>query len=568
MKTKPIWTIIPVIALLLTIACSQPEQGQPQQNSQPQQAAPADQPTTDQASGLTPSTVNQPDAQQQPDQTNAAAPSPVSNPAPTAVPAPQETTGQASEVADSSGQDAQVTNQPAGPGQEPTTDAEAEQPMATSPKFDETDQIQATYQSMDMEAFALDPNIPYTERQIPDEKPFEEYWSHPYIHLFPDMMEELHLIKEQAESNGQSHPKAFRYAYHSSPEFPRKEYTIETFLHHPWFEPWHELLYTSHYSSGEVSGSYTAAYKTIGTPYFGRDSTREILAETVSQLITNSLQDPLETYIHTGFTDGNDYPDFQHPAPEDIMRVAFHRQSGPSTLENNLYPVPQVHWQFLHPELPIIRVAVVYENISLPYRSEIEIQHDIIPSPSQIVIEFVIAFQHRWTSFTDPNRWALKFNQHMQPLEVQPGTSRHCGPRPHTCQWTHRNGALDEKLQHKFPNYWHQTDYMQHSLIGPVVLTVTNSLHLKPGTHAATPAITQWQAPGPILQEQNMLIPTITINQWERQQGEPLTKYQQSYPFPNSPNPGYPLPGHILTYPTTAPGTPTWESYNLGQEWD
>ena len=45
------------------------------------------------------------------------------------------------------------------------------------------------------------------------------------------------------------------------------------------------------------------------------------------------------------------------------------------------------------------------------------------------------------------------------------------------------------------PNYWHPEDYMQHRLIGPVVLQVYESEVLQPGIYNAIPKVTQWKAP-------------------------------------------------------------------------
>ena len=39
-------------------------------------------------------------------------------------------------------------------------------------------------------------------------------------------------------------------------------------------------------------------------------------------------------------------------------------------------------------------------------------------------------------------------------------------------------------------------------------------------------------------------------------------------PAAESPNPGWPLPGHVMTHPGTGPGTGVWEKFKLdGREW-
>ena len=38
--------------------------------------------------------------------------------------------------------------------------------------------------------------------------------------------------------------------------------------------------------------------------------------------------------------------------------------------------------------------------------------------------------------------------------------------------------------------------------------------------------------------------------------------------IPRSSNPGWPLPGHVMTHPGTGPGTEVWEDFKLdGREW-
>ena len=87
--------------------------------------------------------------------------------------------------------------------------------------------------------------------------------------------------------------------------------------------------------------------------------------------------------------------------------------------------------------------------------------------PTRYAASFVVALQNRWDHFSDPNRLAY-FN------EDQP-------PEPLT----------DPQI-----NRWYATDFMHHSIIGPVVVQVFESEHLKPGIYQKTPAISHWPAPG------------------------------------------------------------------------
>ena len=70
-----------------------------------------------------------------------------------------------------------------------------------------------------------------------------------------------------------------------------------------------------------------------------------------------------------------------------------------------------------------------------------------------------------------------------------------------------------------YPDYWDDTDYMQHQIIGPVVLTVHESPVLQPGTYSRIPRISRWEALGHILTEEQVqknfirnVIPSILRN--------------------------------------------------------
>ena len=137
MNKKNIITLLSILAMLSILACgtSSPQGSEP--------TAPAPQPVTDQAADPTDPIVNQQDAQQQPDQANAAAPSPVTNPAATAVPAPQETAGPASDIPDSSSQNVQGADVPPATADQaiPNSEATAEPPPEPIPFWgsEETD---------------------------------------------------------------------------------------------------------------------------------------------------------------------------------------------------------------------------------------------------------------------------------------------------------------------------------------------------------------------------------------------------------------------------------------------
>ena len=203
-------------------------------------------------------------------------------------------------------------------------------------------------------------------------------------------------------------------------------------------------------------------------------------------------------------------------------------------------------------------------------------------------VSFVISFQNRWESFTDPNRWLIRFQDdlrtHNSYLPNLPGF------------FQPRTGAINEEIHELYPYYWHTSDYMQHRIIGPVVLNVYESDVLQPGVYSMKPRIDHWPAPGYIVKDDRQLFTPYLIRRRDfEQQNRPLStvpfniwskKVIDHYlPEPEKlgeldsrgtlafgrlallpswgPNPGFPLPGHIFTHAESAPGSPVWERYNL-----
>ena len=223
---------------------------------------------------------------------------------------------------------------------------------------------------------------------------------------------------------------------------------------------------------------------------------------------------------------------------------------------------------------------------------------EIAPSTSTtFAVSFVIAFQNRWDSFTNPDRWLIRFHDDLLPREPH---------EPHFYEDTGLQtwqGAVDPEVHNQhFPNYWHATDYMQHSIIGPVVVQIYQSDVLSPGIYSFIPKVTKWDAPGYILPDDRQLmvrdlvprdlqpgdsyqIDTFVPPSYEADilkqrfrgdskegkevNGKILTNAGlRVEASPGSPNPGFPLPGHVVTDPDTGPGTEIWKIFQMDEnEW-
>ena len=133
-----------------------------------------------------------------------------------------------------------------------------------------------------------------------------------------------------------------------------------------------------------------------------------------------------------------------------------------------------------------------------------------------------MSLQNRWTSFDDPDRWIVRFGEDLElyltpPHHVDRGQGK--GPSYIPDYWNDNDleqsrykpikQAIDwlaytPNTELTYPNYWDDTDYMQHRIIGPVLLTVHESSVLQPGAYSRIPRISQWEAPGHILTEEQV----------------------------------------------------------------
>ena len=274
--------------------------------------------------------------------------------------------------------------------------------------------------------------------------------------------------------------------------------------------------------------------------WFGENSTRGVIADSVARALEQARrpgvkEHPVSTFnvLHRGWNRET----VAYGGNRDLashLRTPIETMYGdelPRGVRTGAYEMPFVQWEFLHPSLPIIRVTSFVAR-SLPLANPGE-----EPRTTAFAVSFVISFQNRWTSFEDPNRWLIRFEDEME-----------------------RNEEL-------FPRYWHTSDYMQHRLIGPVMVQVYEHGKqgpevIEPGVYAVEPRVSHWEAPGPILKDEQILAAPLRIGGMTNTTG---LKIVRPGPQGSYPNPGWPLPGHVMTNPATGPGTKIWK--DAGLDW-
>ncbi len=472
--------------------------------------------------------------------------------------------------------------------------------------------LQDIYGQIDLEQFALDPNEPIPAvgseqyrrisrgRQLVSRMNYEETRDHPYLHLFPHLK---NVIENGDHSEEISyHPameddgRLYKRWFNSEDRLRKIPSDTRSHLLYFIYNPWFDTILEEFHRVKSPGLKYRNAEKII--PYwFGNNSTRGILVETVAALLEEAKLPTSEPATRPWIPNKEDAPkDYRGNIITDTlterewtmeeyirMPVYPRREKGDHILQS--HQAPDVQWEILHPQLPILKITA-HAGQNLPLKTP---EGDIDGGGTAYSVSFVMSLQNRWTSFDEPDRWIVRFREELQTkFKSRTAFSGRSGYFP--------PHLLDPDLP--YPNYWDDTDYMQHRIIGPVVLTVHGSHVLQPGTYSRVPRITHWETPGYILTDKQAKtsysggqkkididpatglpimiqgvqskIPKLV---WEEKPQLAPSFHPHRYYYTRgfkNPNVGFPLPGHVMTTSATGPGTEVWREYKMNgwEEYD
>ena len=508
--------------------------------------------------------------------------------------------------------------------------------------------LQNIYAQIDLEQFALDPNEPIEfrgkyPRLIYSKMNYPLMHQHPYLHIFPALEEIVEVQTRNEDTRGIFYdPTNWGYQGKNGfrgPEREDREKTQQTnfwtrpgraphvdisagaswmtyFIYNPWFEPVffkdeHDASrYAEHDQLSRWAG--VGAYDLQGTgPYwFGKNSTRGVLAETVATLLEKAVRPgsepkqrewwPKDHREHGQYLFG-EKPELWDWTMEEYIRTttSITGKDKPDASDIRNHATPQVEWEIIHPQLPILKITA-HADQRLPIKgppprpvnqitSETEREYVLFKrnnrnelrnlteeeklerfledlnernmdnwkrskgGDTKYSVSFVMSLQHRWTSFQDPNRWIVRFKEDMalyRPPHHVPDEEAEITIELRRME--EEGKFIFPPAWDRYPHYWHNTDYMQHRIIGPVVLTVHESRALEPGNYSMTSRIDHWEAPGHILTDKQI------------RDDEGVILWPQLW----TPNAGFPLPGHVLVGPDQGPGTEPWREYGMeGYDW-
>ena len=311
----------------------------------------------------------------------------------------------------------------------------------------------------------------------------------------------------------------------------------------------------------------------FGPYWFGKNSTRGVLSDALADMMKDAAY-PTAQLMPLTWQTGNDLYGQLNPGKavieydwkldeyirttvsrhsQDISNIRLHGNKRNHTITGGFqryYIAPEIKWEFAHHKLPIIRVTAQNSKVlplTLPGLDD--------PGPTEYSVSFVISFQNRWESLDDPDRWVKRFHE----TPWGDGT----GYREWLIDGIDQRGIERYK---EIPGEWHYTDYMQHKIIGPVILQIHESPVLEPGTYSATPNVTDWEAPGYIATDQQILTPRRVPNEQGRITSDSeFVPHFDDLPYGWAPNANYPLPGHVMIDAATAPGTEMWERHDMNE---
>ena len=476
------------------------------------------------------------------------------------------------------------------------------------PKTNDRVLLQDIYGQIDLEQFALDPNepIPAVDKhqrirehnRLGSRMNYEETGDHPYLHLFPHLK---NVIENRSRYDEEEilhyNPSigvhgSYKYGYgswHQSRDNLRKVSSdtrshLIYFIYNPWFDP----ILEEFHRQENPNLKYRNAEKI--TPYwFGNNSTRGVLVETVAALLEEAKIPTAEPATRPWTPDKEDAPiniyrreiDTAILTEREWTMEEYIRMPVQPNLQGEdhifqRYQAPYVEWEFLHTQLPILKITA-HANQNLPLNTP---EGGRAQGGTEYSVSFLISLQNRWISFDEPNRWIIRFQEDLQTPYSFAENNNDGFLRPH---------VLNPDLP--YPKYWDDTDYMQHRIIGPVVLTVHESPVLLPGTYSRIPRITHWEAPGYIITDKQAKTarwggyrkfnPETRRWDWvDPETGEKKAYLEVTRPglryIPHryyygtgvkNPNVGFPLPGHVMTTSATGPGTEVWREYKM-ESWE
>ena len=162
--------------------------------------------------------------------------------------------------------------------------------------------LQDIYQQIDLEQFALDPGepIPFVKFRGREESHIK-YGKHPYLHLFPELKNIVGQYEGVSYIPFMNAPYEIFYGQRDHFDLAATHGRLTYFIYNPWFEQTQYKFVTRRLPT--PFGHQINVGGQTGEPHwFGDNSTRGILAETVAKLLEEAKLPSTEPYPRDWWT--------------------------------------------------------------------------------------------------------------------------------------------------------------------------------------------------------------------------------------------------------------------------
>ena len=241
--------------------------------------------------------------------------------------------------------------------------------------------LQDIYAQIDLEQFALDPDQPipwqgdrYEKASPKSLMPHPMIRQHPYLHLFPDL-----------EAKARKYQKGdVEYSPHDKYSNRFKDISGQRngliyFIYNPWFEPVFpedRVRRPDNRETDLILFTQSSYFHNGAGPYwFGNNSVRGVLAETVAKLMEEaklpSTEPAQALWFQKNATERRtdiESPKWQKLTVEEFISTTISYDKDRGTWEcggsdgecqimEEFHATPWIEWEILHPQLPILKIT-------------------------------------------------------------------------------------------------------------------------------------------------------------------------------------------------------------------
>ena len=245
--------------------------------------------------------------------------------------------------------------------------------------------LQDIYAQIDLEQFALDPDqpIPWQGSRSDENSPMSMMphpmiHRHPYLHLFPHL--ETIVRRQEQKTDIEYFP--YTIYSHRFKDISGMRNGLIYFIYNPWFEPVFPGEDDYRTPDNDKSAHFTSSrydFSGAGPYWFGNNSVRGVLAETVAKLLEEAKLPSTEPAQAPWFQKNAIIkigplrePEMQKLTMEEFISTTISSEDGwwcssehkrRCEIMEESHITPWVEWEILHPQLPILKITTHADQV-------------------------------------------------------------------------------------------------------------------------------------------------------------------------------------------------------------